>query len=186
MRKSFVKAGLGLGYMVNPNGADHCMNIHDTLFAKDPQMKDLHALGILEGVPPEEMSPRKVTLFKAMQFLRLLGDCLPVCMILPYSYRQLADLTSAVTGWDVDIPELTRTADRILTMMRLFNIREGFGEADDRLPARFFQPKTDGYLAQAKPDSAKFERAKRYYYSLMGWDQQTGVPTAETIEDLGI
>ena len=181
-----LKAGLGLGYMVNPNGADHCMNIHDTLFAKDPQMKDLHALGILEGVPPEEMSPRKVTLFKAMQFLRLLGDCLPVCMILPYNYRQLADLTSAVTGWDVDIPELTRTADRILTMMRLFNIREGFTEADDKLPARFFQPKTDGYLAQAKPDSAKFERAKRYYYSLMGWDKQTGVPTTETIEDLGI
>ena len=181
-----LKAGLGLGYMVNPNGADHCMNIHDTLFAKDPQMKDLHALGILEGVPPEEMSPRKVTLFKAMQFLRLLGDCLPVCMILPYSYRQLADLTSAVTGWDVDIPELTRTADRILTMMRLFNIREGFTAADDKLPARFFQPKTDGYLAQAKPDAAKFERAKRYYYSLMGWDKQTGVPTPETIEDLGI
>ena len=181
-----LKAGLGLGYMVNPNGADHCMNIHDTLFAKDPQMKDLHALGILEGVPPEEMSPRKVTLFKAMQFLRLLGDCLPVCMILPYNYRQLADLTSAVTGWDVDIPELTRTAERILTMMRLFNIREGFTEADDKLPARFFQPKTDGYLAQAKPDAAKFERAKRYYYSLMGWDQQTGVPTPETIEDLGI
>ena len=181
-----LKAGLGLGYMVNPNGADHCMNIHDTLFAKDPQMKDLHALGILEGVPPEEMSPRKVTLFKAMQFLRLLGDCLPVCMILPYNYRQLADLTSAVTGWDVDIPELTRTADRILTMMRLFNIREGFTAADDKLPARFFQPKTDGYLAQAKPDAAKFERAKRYYYSLMGWDQQTGVPTPETIEDLGI
>ena len=181
-----VKAGLGLGYMVNPNGADHCMNIHDTLFAKDPQVKDLHALGILEGVPSEEMSPKKVTLFKAMQFLRLLGDCLPVCMILPYNYRQLADLTSAVTGWDTDIPELTRTADRILTMMRLFNIREGFGEADDKLPARFFQPKTDGYLAQAKPDPVKFERAKRYYYSLMGWDQQTGVPTPETIEDLGI
>ena len=181
-----VKAGLGLGYMVNPNGADHCMNIHDTLFAKDPQVKDLHAIGILEGVPAEEMSPKKVTLFKAMQFLRLLGDCLPVCMILPYNYRQFADLTSAVTGWDTDIPELTRTADRILTMMRLFNIREGFGEADDKLPARFFQPKTDGYLAQAKPDPVKFERAKRYYYSLMGWDKQTGVPTPETIEDLGI
>jgi aldehyde:ferredoxin oxidoreductase len=71
-------------------------------------------------------------------------------------------------------------------MMRLFNIREGFSDADDKLPGRFFQPKTDGYLAQAKPDPAKFERAKRYYYSLMGWDAQTGIPTPETIEDLGI
>ena len=181
-----LKTGLGLGYMVNPNGADHCMNIHDTSFAKDPQMKDLHALGILEGLPPEDIGPKKVTLFKAMQFLRLLGDCLPVCMILPYNYKQLADLTSAVTGWDMDIPELIRTADRILTMMRLFNIREGFNEADDKLPARFFEPKTDGFLSQAKLDPAKFERAKRYYYSLMGWDAQTGIPLPETLEDLGL
>jgi aldehyde:ferredoxin oxidoreductase len=181
-----LKTGLGLGYMVSPIGADHCMNLHDTLFAKDPQMKDLHSLGLLEGVPAEDIGPKKVTLFRAMQFLRLLGDSLPVCMILPYNYQQLADLTAAVTGWDIGIPELIRTADRILTMMRLFNIREGFGEADDKLPARFFQPKTDGFLSQTKLDPAQFEKAKRYYYSLMGWDAQTGIPLPETIEDLGI
>ena len=181
-----LKTGLGLGYMVNPIGADHCMNLHDTLFAKDPQMKDLHSFGLLEGVPAEDIGPKKVTLFRAMQFLRLLGDSLPVCMILPYNYQQLADLTAAVTGWDTDIPELIRAADRILTMMRLFNIREGFSEADDKLPARFFQPKTDGFLSQTKLDPAKFEKAKRYYYSLMGWDAQTGIPTPETLEDLGI
>ena len=181
-----LKTGLGLGYMVNPNGADHCMNLHDTLFAKDPQTKDLHTLGILEGVPPEDIGPKKVVLFRAIQFLRLLGDCLPVCMILPYSYQQLADLTAAVTGWDTDIQEQIRTAERILTVMRLFNIREGFGEADDELPTRFFQPKTDGYLSNTKLDPDKFEKAKRYYYSLMGWDTQTGIPLREKIEDLGI
>ena len=181
-----LKTGLGLGYMVNPNGADHCMNLHDTLFAKDPQMKNLHPLGILEGVPPEDIGPKKVTLFRAMQFLRLLGDCLPVCMILPYSYQQLADLTSAVTGWDTDIPEQIKTAERILTMMRLFNIREGFSAADDKLPMRLFQPKTDGFLSNTKLDPDKFEKAKRYYYSLMGWDAQTGIPLPEKIEDLGI
>jgi aldehyde:ferredoxin oxidoreductase len=181
-----LKTGLGLGYMVNPIGADHCMNLHDTLFAKDPQMKDLHPLGLMEGVPPEDIGPKKVTLFRAMQFLRLLGDSLPVCMILPYSYQQVTELTAAVTGWDTGIPELLRTANRILTMMRMFNIREGFGEADDKLPERFFQPKTDGFLSQTKLDPAKFEKAKKYYYALMGWDAQTGIPLPETIEDLGI
>lgn len=71
-------------------------------------------------------------------------------------------------------------------MMRLFNIREGFGEADDKLPMRMFQPKTDGFLANTKLDPDKFEKAKRYYYSLMGWDAQTGIPLPEKIEDLGI
>jgi aldehyde:ferredoxin oxidoreductase len=107
-------------------------------------------------------------------------------MILPFSYKQLADLTAAVTGWDTDIPELVRAAERILTMMRLFNIREGFGEADDKLPARMFQPKTDGILSKTMLDPAKFEKAKSYYYSLMGWDPHTGIPLPEKIEELDI
>jgi aldehyde:ferredoxin oxidoreductase len=51
---------------------------------------------------------------------------------------------------------------------------------------RFFQPKTDGILSKTKLDPAKFEQAKKYYYSLMGWDAQTGIPLPEKIEDLGI
>jgi aldehyde:ferredoxin oxidoreductase len=180
-----LKTGIGLGYMVDPHGADHCLNLHDTLFVMNGQMKDLHSLGLLDGIPADEMSPRKVALLKAMQGVRLLGDALGICMLLPYNYRQLADLTAAVTGWDTDIPEQIRTAERIMTMMRLFNIREGFNAADDKLPARIFQPKTDGILSTTKLDPVKYESAKKYYYSLMGWDE-TGVPLLERTEDLGI
>ena len=180
-----LKTGIGLGYMVNPHGADHCLNLHDTLFVMKGQMKDLHSLGLLEGIPADEMSPRKVSLLKAMQGVRLLGDALGICMLLPYNYRQLADLTAGVTGWDTDIPEQIRIAERIMTLMRLFNVREGFNEADDKLPARMFQPKTDGILSATKLDPVKYEKAKKYYYSLMGWNA-TGVPLPEKIEELGI
>jgi aldehyde:ferredoxin oxidoreductase len=181
-----LKTGIGLGYMVGPAGADHCLNFHDTLFVMNGQMKDLHSLGLLDGVPADEMSPRKVSLLKAMQGLRLLDDSLGICFLLPYNYRQLADLTAAVTGWDTDIPEQIRTAERIMTMMRLFNVSEGFSEADDKLPARIFQPKTDGILSTTKLDPAKYERAKKYYYTLMGWDADTGIPLPEKAEELGI
>ena len=47
-----------------------------------------------------------------------------------------------------------------------------------------------GTLAQeifGKPiDPEKLERAKSYYYGLMGWDPHTGVPTPEKIEELDI
>jgi aldehyde:ferredoxin oxidoreductase len=181
-----LKTGIGLGYMVGPAGADHCLNVHDTLFVMNGQMKDLHSLGLLEGIPADEMSPRKVSLLKAMQGLRLLDDSLGICFLLPYNYRQLADLTAGVTCWDTDIPEQIRTAERIITMMRLFNIREGFSGADDKLPARIFQPKTDGILSTTKLDPVKFEKAKKYYYSLMGWDANTGIPSPEKAEELGI
>ena len=181
-----LKTGLGLGYMVDPIGADHCLNLHDTLFVMNGQMNDLHPLGLLEGVAADDIGPKKVALFKAMQGLRMLGDCLPVCMILPFSYKQLSDLTAAVTGWDTNIAEQIKSAETVLTMMRLFNIREGFGDADDKLPARFFQPKTDGILAKTHLDYGKFEKAKRFYYALMGWNPETGVPLPEKIEELGI
>jgi aldehyde:ferredoxin oxidoreductase len=180
-----LKTGIGLGYMIDPCGADHCLNVHDTLFVMNGQMKDFHSLGLLEGIPADDLGPRKVSLLKAMQGLRILNDALGICFLLPYNYRQLADLTAGITGWDTDIPEQIRTAERIMTMMRMFNVREGFSSADDKLPARIFQPKTDGILSTTRLDPAKYERAKKYYYTLMGWDN-VGVPLPERTEELGI
>ena len=71
-------------------------------------------------------------------------------------------------------------------MARLFNIREGFTAADDKLPNRFFQPKTDGVLSTKFYDPEQFEKAKSYYYTLMGWDSKTGIPAPEKLQDLGI
>ena len=126
-----------------------------------------------------------MALFKAFQSKRIISDSLVLCHFLPYSYSQLVDLTSAVTGWDSSVMELCRIAERILTVCRLFNIREGFTAADDTLPARFFEPTKGGALADKSLNFEEMEKAKRYYYSLMGWDE-SGVPITEKLEELGI
>jgi len=41
---------------------------------------------------------------------------------------------------------MERIGERVLTTMRLFNLREGLTTADDVLPERFFEPKADGRL----------------------------------------
>jgi aldehyde:ferredoxin oxidoreductase len=71
-------------------------------------------------------------------------------------------------------------------MARLFNVREGFTAVDDKLPQRYFQPKTNGALSKKGLDPEMMEKAKRYYYVLMGWDPNTGVPLPEKLEELGI
>jgi aldehyde:ferredoxin oxidoreductase len=81
--------------------------------------------------------------------------------------------------------EQIRVAERVLTMCRLFNIRAGFTADDDRLPDRFFKPTQDGALKDKSLDIEEMEKAKRYYYYLMGWDEN-GNPTAEKLEELGI
>ena len=181
-----LKPALGLGYMINPHGADHGLNSHDDAFASPMPMKAMRPFGFLEPVSQNEMSPRKVALFKLDHLKKTIVNCLVTCSYIPLDYEQLAELTSVVTGWDTGIMEQLRVAERILTMARLFNVREGFTADDDRLPRRFFQPKTDGALSDRSLDPDKMEMAKRYYYTLMGWDANTGVPLPQKLEELGI
>ncbi len=186
MHEPRAKPGLGLGYMVNPHGADHCCNIHDTMYVKGWPLKELRPFGLLEPVPLDDIGPRKVALFRLIQLKQIVFDCLVLCSFFPYSYQQVADVVAAVTGWDTGVMEQLRVAERVLTMARLFNIREGFTAADDTLPLRFFQPKTDGALADKPLNPTELERAKSYYYTLMGWDARTGIPTPEKLEELDI
>jgi len=186
MHEPRYKVGLGLGFMVNPHGADHSCNLHDNGYASEKNLGELRPLGILEPLPLDDISPRKVALFRLVQLEHVILDSLVLCQFLPYSFEQIVGITVAVTGWDTSMVEQIKVAERILTVARLFNIREGFSEADDTLPSRFFQPKTDGVLADKPLDPAKMERAKHYYYALMGWDAHSGIPNADKLEELSI
>ncbi|MFC1901569.1 aldehyde ferredoxin oxidoreductase C-terminal domain-containing protein, partial [Chloroflexota bacterium] len=183
-----LKPSLGLGYMVDPHGADHVLNMHDTAVSNEMAMKPMRPLGLLEVLPTDEMSPRKVALFKVEQLKAVISDCLLLCFIVGVvsDNKMLADITAAVTGWDTGIMEQMRVAERVLTMARSFNVRQGLTAADDKLPRRYFQPKTDGALSEKGLDPEKMEKAKQYYYTLMGWDAETGIPLPEKLEELGI
>jgi aldehyde:ferredoxin oxidoreductase len=180
-----LSPGLGLCFMVNPHGADHTNSMLDFVALQQPKIKALYPLGILENLPLEDIGSRKVAMARLLQLNTVLEDCLAVCGFLSYSYSMKAAMLAAVTGWDTGIPELITAAERVLTLARLINIREGFTAADDVLPERFFQPKSDGVLADKYLDRTEFEAAKRYYYMLMGWDAE-GVPLPEKVRELYI
>lgn len=189
MHEPRLSKSLALGYMVNPHGADHCTNLIDIFYAgfgKEPHVtiKDTLPLGMAPA-PFDDIGPRKVALFRIFQLKRIVFDSLVLCMFMPYTHQQLSEATTAVTGWNTTVMEQLRVAERTLTMCRLFNVRHGLTAHDDRLPSRFFQPPMGGALIDTALDPEKLDRAKRYYYSLMGWDAE-GVPTAEKLEELGI
>ena len=189
MHEPRLSKALGLGYMVNPHGADHCDSLIDIFFSAfgdqpNVMIPEFASLG-LEPAPFHGIDSRKVALFKAFQSKRIICDSLVLCMFLPYSFAQMAELTSAVTGYETSVTELIRVSERILTMFRVFNMREGFTAADDKLPARCFEPTLGGPLSDKPLDPEEMEVAKRYYYHLMGWDE-SGVPTNEKLEELGI
>jgi aldehyde:ferredoxin oxidoreductase len=182
-----AKGALGLGYEINPHGADHCFNIHDTAFvAPNPGLSALNQYGFFDAMPALDLSPTKVQLLKFMQNIRMIMDSAVICQFPPFSNDQVVQLFKDTTGWNTGLIELMKTGERIITLARMYNLREGLSAADDKLPKRFFQQHVGGPSTNNPPYvQAEVEKAKAYYYSLMGWDKK-GVPTPETVSFLGL
>ncbi len=71
----------------------------------------------------------------------------------------------------------------MITLTRLFNIREGFSRKDDTLPKRCLEePLPSGPY---KGELTHLEPMLTDYYHLRGWDED-GKPTKETIKKLGL
>ena len=189
MHEPRLNKALALGFMVNPHGADHCSNMIDIAFndqSDNPTVTvpDAVPLG-LSSAPFDDIGPKKIALLKVVQLKKIIFDSLALCQFLPYSYEQTADVTAAVTGWNTSVMEQLRAAERMLTMARMFNVRQGLTDEDDKLPSRFFSPTKAGALSSTSLDPEQLDKAKQYYYTIMGWDSK-GVPTPEKLEELGI
>jgi aldehyde:ferredoxin oxidoreductase len=93
------------------------------------------------------------------------------------------ELLNLVTGWDADAYEMLVTAERIFTLQRLFNIRNGMSRKDDTLPPRMLDALAEGIGAGRVPEG--FERLLADYYTLRSWDID-GKPTVEKLKKLGL
>ena len=108
MHEPRLMPSMGLGFMVNPHGADHCLNVHDTRFAFKAGMRNLEILGFHEPVPQDDIGPRKVALFRVEHLRQGLIDCLSICHLAcaMVDYPTMVEVLEAVTGWRTAIPEL--------------------------------------------------------------------------------
>jgi aldehyde:ferredoxin oxidoreductase len=172
-----------IGYMLHPQGADHCASIApgNSLMG----LSQLNQFGILEPVR-EDFGPRRMSLFKLQQCFSTITDSMVLCLMPMIDAEQKVNLMKAVTGWNTGWVELIQIAERIINTMRLFNLREGFTAADDTLPDRYHERKTDGILStKDAPSKETMARARQLYYFYMGWDTN-GVPRPEKLAELGI
>ncbi len=91
----------------------------------------------------------------------------------------------AAVGLDYDPAELERAGERIWTLVRLFNAREGFDRAGDELPDVFERPLAGGPSAGRALDRETFDRMLDAYYDAWGWSRD-GLPTRAAVERLGL
>jgi aldehyde:ferredoxin oxidoreductase len=190
-----VKRSLGLIYAVNPFGADHQSSEHDTSYEEssgDRSLGWLAELGLTRPVPATSLGVEKVEFALVTQYWTSLTDAINLCQFdwgatwQLYGPSMAPQVVKAVTGWDVDTKELMTVGARRVNLMKVFNAREGLTRDDDKLSKRLHQPLKGGISDGLQITEEELEAAKDLYYRLAGWDVETGNPTAERLDELGI
>jgi aldehyde:ferredoxin oxidoreductase len=192
-----AKRSLALIYAVHPFGADHQSSEHDPMIEEgtsDMILGRLKLMGFDQTLPPRSFGPEKVHFALKTQHFYSFLDSADLCQFVwgpawtLYGPQETVDFVRAVTGWeDFDLDELLEVGERRLNMLRAFNARLGLDRQADRLPKKFFKALTGtGPTAGVALTPEEVEKAKDEYYRMAGWDVETGNPTAQTLNRLGL
>ncbi|MFC2004789.1 aldehyde ferredoxin oxidoreductase family protein [Chloroflexota bacterium] len=97
------------------------------------------------------------------------------------------NLLRLATGWEgYNLEEYNIANERLWTLRRLFNVREGMGRKDDVIPERHFTlPISYGAAKGMVVSREEFDEELDRFYQTRGWDEQ-GVPTKEKLKSLGL
>jgi aldehyde:ferredoxin oxidoreductase len=92
-----------------------------------------------------------------------------------------------VTGYDMTVEELSATGERINTIARLINIREGLSRKDDTLPWKVMHEPIpdDGPVKGAVVTQEELDTLLDDYYQARGWTLE-GIPTSTKLKELGM
>ena len=185
-----TQTNLALGYATAAVGPRYEICEHDWDYDTDvgwPHTMDgSRALGILQRVPMEELSERKVRYYHLLNTIWSAADALGICLFASAPTRalrveEMAELLGAITGWETSSVELMAYGERRNQLMRVYNLREGLSAADDTLPDRFFDdPLPEGAWAGTTLDRGRFGQMIQTYYQMMGWDE-AGRPTRSSL-----
>jgi aldehyde:ferredoxin oxidoreductase len=165
-------AGQALGFAISDYGGGH-----NRVWSIGAEMR------IKEKVPVH--SPEgKAQIVKESMEGRTLADTLGFCRFGLLPFDMYADALTAISGIKFTGKDLRRGVDRIYQVTRGFLVREGFSRADDSLPPRIMEDEVQSGPIKGKRISKEvLDTMLNDFYDLMGWDQKSGIPTAETLKD---
>jgi len=166
--------GHALGYATSNRGGDHLTGYLASMeiFAAPKKIDRFTMAG-------------KPDLLALKQNQKATEDSLVICAFAGWALGldYYARFMTAITGLEFDVITLTQIGERIYTLERLFNLKEGLSKSDDTLPPRFLEtPLKEGASAgQVVP----LEEMLEQYYYVRNWDVN-GVPKQELLEKLEI
>jgi aldehyde:ferredoxin oxidoreductase len=131
----------------------------------------------------------KAAFLKNLEHRFAVCDTLILCRFFRdvYPWKTLVRLFPLLIGVEMNEADLKRIAERIVTLTRAFNVREGISRKDDFWPDKFYEEPLphgssgEGYVLKKN----EFNRMLDEYYELSGWDHN-GIPTEKKLVELGL
>ncbi len=168
--------GMALAYATSPRGGCH---LRATMYVPELFQQSLDRFSYNE---------RKIDVLIEMQNLFAVLDSMAICKfgarnVYQNDPKNIAQLINSVTGWQLSEDDVLQIGERIWTIERLYNIREGFSKTDDTLPDRFFEePGSNGIPPL---DRNLFDQALSLYYQKREWTNE-GIPRDSLKQRLGL
>ena len=151
-----VLKGVGLGYATSDRGACH---LRATFYKPE----------LTKMIDPDQIEG-KAELFIDFEDRLTLFDTLILCRFYRdlYPWSELIRIVHMTTGLNWGKEEIQKMANRVVTMTREFNLREGMTAEQESLPRRFHK--------EPLPESGKIiteedlNQLKKDYFRLRGWE----------------
>ena len=116
------------------------------------------------------------------QFYNSMGMCY-FGMLIGVDRVPIFEWANSVTGWNLKPEEYMQIGHRIQTLRQMFNIREGIDPRSINVNKRLFGDPPQ-QVGPNKGVSFDLEKLKKGYWREIGWDAETGIPTAATLDQL--
>ena len=170
-------------YATGTRGACHMRGVEE-----DVEMSGFYIpeIGITKEKAQFFKREGKAFLAVKMQDYCALVNSLVLCVFMPdggdLSFTSILNIFNSITGWEWDVQEAMKCGERIFTMQRLINLRDGYSKKDDILPPKMYVPAKKGFRAGKVPP---VEELINEYYRLREWDEN-GHPSKRKLQELDL
>ena len=170
-------------YATGTRGACHMRGVEE-----DVEMSGFYIpeIGITKEKAQFFKREGKAFLAVKMQDYCALVNSLVLCVFMPdggdLSFTSILNIFNSITGWEWDVQEAMKCGERIFTMQRLINLRDGYSKKDDILPPKMHVPAKKGFRAGKVPP---VEELINEYYRLREWDEN-GHPSKRKLQELDL
>lgn len=118
------------------------------------------------------------------EWLRQFQECLTYCYYQTASLKTIIETLNTLTGSSYTPEDALKIGKRIVSLLRMFNCREGMTKEDDSFSPRLQMPPVNG-PGKGKSLAPTFEKVRNAYYRAAGWDEN-GLPTKKLLRELNL